>query len=208
MGRTRTIDDESLLRAAGRLFRERGHTVSTREIARDAGISEAVLYQRFGSKDDLFFAAMTPPPTDVDALLGPVDAVATPAAARAYLDEAAARVADLLGEMMPTLLQVLAYPATDHRKLVDWHRALPFEPLLYGLAARFAELTARGAVAVARPEAAAQVFVAAIHSAVLVGRMTAGGSHGTAPLRADRLRDLVETLWTGLAVPTAPRAPR
>ncbi|EKE96356.1 helix-turn-helix transcriptional regulator [Tolypothrix sp. LEGE 11397] len=31
---------------------------STRDIAKKAGISEAVIYQRFGTKEDLFFAAM------------------------------------------------------------------------------------------------------------------------------------------------------
>ena len=144
MGRTRTIDNDSLLRTAEGLFRERGHTISTREIARATGISEAVLYQRFGSKDDLFFAAMTPATTDVEALLGAVHTIRTVDDARRYVDAVALRIADLLGRMMPTLLQVLAYPATDHSKVVQWHRALPFEPLIAGLTTRFAALTAAG----------------------------------------------------------------
>ena len=58
MGRQKTISDEQVLRVARDLFRDKGHTATTREIAQAAGISEAILYQRFGSKDDLFFAAM------------------------------------------------------------------------------------------------------------------------------------------------------
>ena len=53
MGRTKTVDDDELLRRAREVFRQSGHTASTREVARAAGISQAVLYQRFGSKNNL-----------------------------------------------------------------------------------------------------------------------------------------------------------
>src|SRR5216683_5525340 len=71
MGRHKTISDDEVLRAARDIFREKGHTATTREIAEAADISEAILYQRFGSKDDLFFAAMAPRAPDVEKLLGP-----------------------------------------------------------------------------------------------------------------------------------------
>src|SRR5262245_60647331 len=51
MGRHKTISDDEVLQVARGLFREKGHTATTREIAEAAGISEAILYQRFGSKD-------------------------------------------------------------------------------------------------------------------------------------------------------------
>ena len=73
MGRQKTITDEEVLRVARALFREQGHTATTREIAHVAGVSEAVLYQRFGSKDQLFFAAMHPRGPDLEQLLGPKD---------------------------------------------------------------------------------------------------------------------------------------
>src|SRR6516162_1159464 len=73
MGRHKTITDEEVLGIARRIFRAQGHTATTREIAQAAGISEAILYQRFGSKNELFFAAMHPRGPDLEQLLGPKD---------------------------------------------------------------------------------------------------------------------------------------
>src|SRR5215467_12399695 len=73
MGRQKTITDDEVLRVARNIFREQGHTATTREIAQAAGISEPVLYQRFGSKDELFFTAMRPRGPDLEQLLGPKD---------------------------------------------------------------------------------------------------------------------------------------
>ena len=66
MGRTKQVSDEAVLTAAREVFVEKGFGASTREIARRAGTSEAVLYQRHKTKLDLFFAAMIPPPFDRD----------------------------------------------------------------------------------------------------------------------------------------------
>jgi AcrR family transcriptional regulator len=62
MARKRTIRDEDLLAAARACFIERGVSAPTKEIARRAGVSEGLLFQRYGSKAELFFAAMVPPP--------------------------------------------------------------------------------------------------------------------------------------------------
>ena len=59
MGRPKTIEDSALLEIARKIFRERGHSASTRDIAEAAGISEAIIYQRFKTKDALFIAALT-----------------------------------------------------------------------------------------------------------------------------------------------------
>ncbi len=73
MGRRKTISNDEVLHFAREVFRQKGHSATTREIADAAGISEAVLYQRFGNKNDLFFAAMHPRVPDVNELLGPGD---------------------------------------------------------------------------------------------------------------------------------------
>lgn len=66
MGRRRTISDEQLLATARTAFIEHGPAASTREIARRAKISEAVIFQRFGTKAELYFAAMAPPVLDLE----------------------------------------------------------------------------------------------------------------------------------------------
>src|ERR1700704_2028517 len=50
----------ALLRAAQELFAERGFEQATvREIAARAGVNQALLFRYFGSKDTLFYTAMT-----------------------------------------------------------------------------------------------------------------------------------------------------
>ena len=68
MGRKKTITDAELLEVARTVFVEEGFGASTKEIARRAGVSEGVIYQRFATKDELFFAAMIPPAADLSQL--------------------------------------------------------------------------------------------------------------------------------------------
>ena len=62
MARIRKVSDDDLLAAARTVFTSKGFAASTREIARAAGVSEGLLFQRYRSKSELFFAAMIPPP--------------------------------------------------------------------------------------------------------------------------------------------------
>lgn len=61
MPRPRTIDDEKILEVARAAFLQHGLGVSTVQIARDLGISHALLFQRFRTKEELFKAAFRPP---------------------------------------------------------------------------------------------------------------------------------------------------
>ncbi len=69
MGRNKTISDDELLDVARDTFVEQGFAASTKEIARRAGVSEGLIFQRFQTKEDLFFAAMIPPSADLSRLL-------------------------------------------------------------------------------------------------------------------------------------------
>src|SRR5438046_8203043 len=106
MGRHKTISDDEVLRVARDVFREHGHTASTRVIAEAAGISEAVLYQRFGSKNELFFAAMRPGGPDLAELLGPPE---PPEDARAYLQATVVRMGRHFARVLPLALQVMMH---------------------------------------------------------------------------------------------------
>ena len=59
MSRPRKYNDEEILQAAAEVFLEHGATAGTALIAKRAGVSEGVLFQRFKNKEALFEAAMT-----------------------------------------------------------------------------------------------------------------------------------------------------
>ena len=56
MSRTREIDDSQILEVARKIFVERGLSATTKMISRAAGISEGVIFQRFGTKERLIEA--------------------------------------------------------------------------------------------------------------------------------------------------------
>lgn len=60
MARSRTITDAQILDAARAVFMEEGLAAPTSVIAERAGISEASIFKRFGTKQALFCAAMRP----------------------------------------------------------------------------------------------------------------------------------------------------
>lgn len=111
MPRRKTISDEDLLAACRAEFLAQGLQVTTKRLARRAGISEGILFQRFGTKDELFFASMRlPPPNLENALLEALDS--------AHVEQAllilARATLDYLRHNMPAVLLVLAHP--DYRQ--------------------------------------------------------------------------------------------
>lgn len=60
MGRPRQVSDAQLLDTARTCFLEKGPGVSTAWIAAQAGVSQAVLFKRFGNKRALMYAALMP----------------------------------------------------------------------------------------------------------------------------------------------------
>src|SRR5215510_10018730 len=179
MGRQKTITDEEVLRIARDIFRAQGHTATTREIAQAAGISEAVLYQRFGSKDELFFAAMRPRGPDVEQLLGPRD---PPEDALAYLHAVVVRLGEHFADVLPLALRVMMHPSFDPASLARAHPGGP-AVLLEGLAARLAR---RGELAMPSAAVTARLLVSLAHDWAL------RRVHGTSPRGVRELREMVD----------------
>src|SRR5262249_37738466 len=188
MGRQKTITDEEVLRIARNTFREQGHTATTREIAQAAGISEAVLYQRFGSKDELFFAAMRPRGPDVEPLLGPKT---PPGDALPYLHTVVVRLGEHFADVIPLALRVMTHPSFDPASLA---RAQPGGPavLQEGLAERLAALARRGELALPCPAVTAR----------LLGGLAPGWAPPRVPGASSRgvreLKEMVDVVWEGL----------
>lgn len=216
MGRPRTIDDDALLAAARGVFQTHGHTATTRDVARAAGISQAVLYQRFPTKDALFFAAMLPPAPDVAALLSkaPEPGAAGPAATEAYLGDVAERVLAYFAGIAPAVLHLVTHPAFGPEVVVRAHERLLGAGLPAALADRLRTLQAGGLVGPVDADAAAAALVAALHSQAMfrlvIGPATGTEAHameGAGPSGAElaSARSLVTVLWHGLApIPAGP----
>jgi AcrR family transcriptional regulator len=189
MGRQKTISDDDILAVARDVFGERGHSATTRDIAEQAGISEAILYQRFGTKDDLFFASMRPSGPDVEAILGPPDPTGD---GRAYLRATVSRIAKYLGEIIPLALRVTTHPSFDP---AVYARAQPMPSALLrdGLAVRIAALAERGLIAAPAPALVARLLVSLAHDWAL-GQVV---RHMTVH-RDQELKEMVDVVWQGL----------
>jgi len=190
MTRPKTISDEELLAVARKVFREKGNTASTRAIASQAGISEAVLYQRFGSKEDLFFAAMSPRALDLESLLGP-ERPTEPAPV--FVRNVVIRMAQEFAEVIPLALEIVMHPKG---RRPSWQRAQPgLAHLREGLVTRLAWFEARKVIRPSTAERTAQLLIGLAHDwAIGITGHNPAAKQGT-----HDLAEMADIVWKGIA---------
>ena len=190
MGRQKTISDEDLLARAREVFVERGFAGSTREIARRAGVSEGVLFQRHATKADLFFAAMALPSVDLQALFD-----ARFDNARDQLASITAAMIDYFRDSMPVLLPLMSPPVFQFEEFSRRHPDSPLSALRRGLVAFFAREREALRIGPVDPGAAAMLVFALAQSVAFFERM--GAHDGRMPDVV--LERSIEALWQGLS---------
>ncbi len=192
MGRHKLIQDDELLAVARQVFVEKGIAASTREIARRAGISEAVIYQRHPTKTDLFFAAMVPPALEVENLLA---ARANDLGVLEHLEEIALGMLEYFRELVPILLMLMTHPSFDFEKFVQRHPDSPLNRMRMGLMEYLEAQRELGNVAAENVGSAALTLLAALHRLAVFERL---GVHG-GEIDEAIVRAMVRFLWMGLA---------
>jgi len=189
VGRKRTISDDELLDAARREFVEQGYAASTREIARRAGVSEGLVFQRFQTKEDLFFAAMIPPAADLNRLLHHPRSKG-----RALLEKIAFSMIDYFRETLPVLLPLMSHPAFRFEEFAKRHPESSMLLLRRQLFEFLVREQRAGRLGAVDPGAAALLIWSMAHSIPFFERL---GAHGG---RFDQklVRAMVRALWDGL----------
>jgi AcrR family transcriptional regulator len=119
MPRQKTITDEEILAVARSLFLQVGAKASTRTLAKLAGISEAVIFQRFGTKENLFFAAMVPPTAQLESIFA-VQIVGEEQVTT-NLQSICVQIVAYFREVMPIFLSSIAHPSFDLPTFLQRH---------------------------------------------------------------------------------------
>jgi AcrR family transcriptional regulator len=183
MGRRKTITDQQLLDAAREVFTAGGFGASTKSVARAAAISEGVLFQRFHTKEELFLAAMVPPPIDVNHIFTHPDAEG-PALVRKVLFA----LTDYFRQTLPAFLPLLAHPSF---RFEEFAARNPDTPLAV-LRRELTQFTAR--LGSPSPGAAALLIWSVANTIAFFERLGAHGGKLPDPV----IEDAVQTLWNGL----------
>ncbi len=192
MARPRRIDDETLLAAARSVFVEKGAAATTREIAKRAGVSEGLLFQRYDTKADLFFAALAPPAADPVAILrgsaGGTDA-------RRSLEEAALHMLAYFRQVMPLLLTLVNHPSFDPERFFRHEAPTSLQSWIDSLTDF---IDGRRGAGSQRSDSrdAAVLLTCALFGVALIDT---AGIHGAA-LADDTVRGMVRALWNGIDV--------
>lgn len=139
-----------------------GVAASTRSIAADAGVSEGVLFQRFGTKEELFFRAMRMPSPQLEAAL---QAAEEAGSQHEGLHILAMAVLDYLREAMPIILMVFSHPARDLRLQQGSDQAHLFLGEATGLHQAF-----RRVLGIEEPDSPLQPAMVGILASVLLAR--------------------------------------
>jgi AcrR family transcriptional regulator len=188
---------EHLLDTAERLLAERSvAAVTTRDLARAAGVSDGVLYNYFADKNELLVTALTRRFTHLVERMHSQMPEPGDGTIEGNLQVVAAALARLHSEALPIVGSLLAEPTLLHRFMAAIHSAdEPFggKQITDTVVAYLDAERALGRIAAADLEAATHILVGATVSLVLSGHLAPG------PDPVDRLPAVIDTLVHGLA---------
>lgn len=191
MPRHKTITDEEILTVARSLFLKEGAKASTRTLAKMAGISEAIIFQRFCTKEDLFFAAMIPPEAQLEVIFNvqPGEKQVT-----ANLILVSLQIVNYFREMMPVFLALVSHPSFNMQTFLERH-TLPGIQLGKKLTEYLNAEAQLGRIRKDNIAAVAGVLLSHLHNLALSENI---GSQR--PIDTERaISDAIAALWTGMA---------
>jgi len=200
MVRPRRFSDADLLEAARDCFLEHGPSVSTAHIAGAAGVSQATLFKRFGTKEQLMLRALLPRTEGAhwEALHAPLDA--RPVVEQ--LIEKGELMMAFFYHMQPCIAMLRAHSAVMIDELAKRGKAPPVRALR-AVQAFFDDAIAAGRMRPTHTESLALVWLGALRNRAFFTHTMP--SMEMARTDSEYVRDFTEALWHGLA-PSEPSA--
>lgn len=190
MPRHKTITDAEILAVARSLFLTAGAKASTRTLAKMAGISEAVIFQRFGTKQDLFFAAMVPPAAQIDKIFSIQPGWGD---VKTNLKSIGLQIVGYFREVMPVFLALIGHPSFDLQTFLERH-TLPGMQLANKLTEYLNAEAELGRICPDNQTAAA-ILLSHLHNLALSENI---GLHRSIDTDL-AIAEAIESLWQGLA---------
>jgi AcrR family transcriptional regulator len=190
MPRHKTITDEKILAVARSLFLQEGAKASTRTLAKLAGISEAVIFQRFRTKEDLFFAAMVPPEAQLEAIF---DVQPGQKQVTTNLAAIALQIVSYFREVMPVFLSLISHPSFEMQTFLQRH-TMPAVQISNQLSSYLNAEADLGRVRQEGVATAAEVLLSHLHNLALSETIGAHQSRDT----EHAIFDAIALLWQGV----------
>jgi AcrR family transcriptional regulator len=189
--RPRQIADQEILTIARRCFLKLGPSVSTAVIASEVGLSQAALFKRFGTKNELMLRALLPP--EVPAWLGILDGGPTADPIPDQLRAVGLAMSAFYLEMVPCIstLRAAVDMAEAMRKAYDEPPPLRARRALQGW---FQAGIDAGRIRGVAAGSAAEAFIGALHGRAFLGHIS-----GDLSLPEAFVNDLVDLTWRGMA---------
>ncbi len=190
---------EHLIEAAGKLLEERQITeITTRDIAREAEVSDGVLYNYFASKNDLLVTALVRRfARDVQRFLNSLPEPGT-ATVEENLIVFARAMFDLNAGALPIVAGLIADPPLLQKFLFEIHQP-PLQAQLYRqhIVKYLDEEQRLGRISDVNVEAATTLLSGATAMLALAGVI----QHRSPEIDVEHLDDIVTTLFRGLHLP-------
>jgi len=193
MVRPRQFTDDEILEGARRCFIEHGPGVSTNHIAEEVGVSQATLFKRFGTTQQLMVAALSPRPAA--SVLARLEAGPGPAPVEEQLRELAAAMAAMFDRVLPCIMTLWAAGMNPHDLWPDPEQAPPVRARR-ALARFFADAQAQGRMGGGDPELLALVFIGGMKEAAFQQHMLRDATAAADP--DAYAATLVDTFWRGV----------
>jgi AcrR family transcriptional regulator len=191
MPRNKIITDEEVLAAARSLFLKEGAKASTRTLAKTVGISEAVIFQRFNTKEELFFRAMVLPEAQLEAIFniqpGEKKVIAN-------LESVSLQIVFYFREVMPIFLSLVSHPSFDMQTFLQRH-TMPGMKIAHRLTEYLNAEAELGRIQQGNVGATAAILFSHLHNIALSENI---GVHQPIDTKGT-ISDAIAALWQGLA---------